>query len=193
MKFNWDPTHSVVGNQDSGWPSRNSRIRLDKDDSDRRVLSKKSQIHWPSPSEWKCRNDYWKWWKMLEQQALCHTQLQCPLLSGHQQQHMHSPLSPTSRILLFSHTSHSLSPNGYNSETLYARKSEIPNFHILLDRLGMDPKSKCKYQRNWSERENAEEGRSNCGVELQGQPLWLCSCCSWLPEHGILQSADTTP
>jgi len=86
---------------------------------------------------------------MLEQQVLCRTQLQCPLLSGHHQQHMHSLLSPTSRIHQSPHTSHSLSPNGYNSETLYARNSDISNYDILLDRLGMDPNSKCKYQRNW--------------------------------------------
>jgi len=95
------------------------------DDSGRRGLSKKSQIHRPSPNAWKCRNGYSNSSEMLEQQVLCHTQLQSPLLSGHQQQHMHSPLSPTSRTLLFSHTLHSLSLYAYNSQTLYAVRVSV--------------------------------------------------------------------
>jgi len=134
---------------------------------------------------------------MLEQQALCHTQLPSLQLSGHHRQHMHSPLSPTSRALLFSHTLHSLSLSAYNSQTLYARKSEseIPHCHMHLERLGMYPCNKGynKYQRNWSERGSGEEGRSSYGVEVQDQPLSLCSSCSWLSEHGILQSSYTTP
>jgi len=185
----------MLRNQVSGLQSWNSRIHLNKSCvSDRRVAAMKSQIHRPSCCAWKCRNGYSNSSEMLEQQALCHTQLQCPLLSGHHQLHMHSPLSPTSRTFLFPHTSHSLSLNGYNSETLYARKSEseVPNFQMILDRLGMDPCSHSKYQRNWSERENAEEGRSSYRVEVQGQPLSLCSSCNLSPAPDTLQSTDTT-
>jgi len=57
----------------------------------------------------------------------------------------------------------------------------------------MDPYGKCKYQRNWSERGKGEEGRRDYGVEEQDQPLSLCTSCSLLPEHDILQSTDTTP
>ena len=129
----------------------------------------KSQIHRRVLCAWKSRNGNRKWREKWEQQALPHTQLLSPQLLGLHQLHMHTPSPPTSPTLHSPHTSLSLSPNRYNSQTLYARNSEIPHYKR---------KCECKCQRNWSERGNGEEGRRDYGAAEQDQQLSLCSCCS---------------